>query len=445
MVEHFIKYIKKEKLFSAKDKILVAVSGGIDSVVMLHLLCEAGYSVGVAHCNFSLRGKESEEDEKFVKGVALKLNVPFYSVKFNTEKVVKERGISIQMAARELRYEWLENIRKQKKYNVIAVAHHSDDMVETFFINLIRGTGIAGLSGIKAKTGNVVRPLLFASRKDIEEYALKNSLKYREDSSNSSDKYLRNTIRRKLIPLISEMNPEAKHNIASLIERLNSVERIFQETVRKEKRNMVREEKSMVTIDIERLMKLADPEIYLFEFVKHYGFSGDVIPQIISSVNERETKIFYSPTHRIIKDRKNILIVDLKQAMQDEYKIPKGTASVKTPMNIAFSKKVRQKNFIIYKEKNIAALDFNKLKFPLTLRRWRMGDYFYPLGMKGKKKLSDFFTDMKFSLLEKENTWLLCSGKDIVWVVGHRIDNRYMVSEKTKIVLTVRSQCLGNN
>lgn len=343
------------------------------------------------------------------------------------------------MAARDLRYEWLEKIRKKHRYNVIAVAHHSDDVVETFFINLVRGTGIAGLSGIKPKVGNLIRPLLFASRKDIENYAVRNKLKYREDSSNRTDKYLRNKIRHELIPLLEEMNPEVKKAVGSVVDRLSNVEKIINEIIRKEKEKIVHEHKSCITIDINQLLELPCPELYLFEFVRQYGFSGDVITKIISSVHSNEEKMFYSPTHRIIKSRQTLLIAELNNDIVPfEYKIEKNTKSLISDVNLEFIKKKHVKNFIIPKDKNIASLDFEKLKFPLVLRRWEAGDFFYPFGMKGKKKLSDFFTDRKFSVIEKENTWLLCSEKDIVWVVGQRIDDRYCVNAKTKTILTIR-------
>lgn len=439
MEETFIKNILQQKLFMKNDKILTAVSGGVDSVVMLHLLFAGGYKLAVAHCNFGLRGKESDEDEKFVKDLAEKIKVSFYSKKFDTEKTAKEKGISIQMAARDLRYEWLEKIRKQHGYNVIAIAHHSDDILETFFINLIRGTGIAGLSGIKPKAGNIVRPLLFASRVDIENYALKNKIKYREDSSNHTDKYLRNKIRHKLIPFLQELNPDVKNAIGSVVDRLSGIEKIYDEIVRTEREKILQKHKSHIAIDVKRLLELSCPELYLYEFIRQYGFSGDVIAKIISSLHLNEGKVFYSSTHRIIKDRQNLLITELNNEIVPlEYKITKNTKSLISHVNIEFLKKRHDKNFVILKDKDIAFLDFEKLKFPLVLRRWKAGDFFYPFGMKGKKKLSDFFTDQKFSILEKENIWLLCSGKDIVWVVGQRIDDRYCVKEKTKWILTVR-------
>lgn len=439
MLKHFQDFICKENLFFKNGKVLAAVSGGIDSVVMLHLLIDCGYKTGIAHCNFGLRGKESDTDEKFVKILSGKYNVPFYSVKFGTSGHAADKGVSVQMAARGLRYEWLEKIRKQKGYSVIAVAHHSDDAIETFFINLVRGTGIAGLSGIKPKTGNIVRPLLFASREDIEDYASKNKLKYREDSSNRTDKYLRNKIRHKLVPLLEEMNPDVKNAVGSVVERLSSIEKIYDGVVGTERKKIVSKHNNYITIDIKRLLELSCPELYLYEFVKQYGFSGDIISKIISSVHSNEGKIFYSPTHRIIKDRQTLLVTELKNDIVPlEYKIVKNTKSLISHINLEFLKKKHDKNFVILKDKNIASLDFEKLKFPLVLRRWKAGDFFYPFGMKGKKKLSDFFTDQKFSILEKENIWLLCSGKDIAWILGQRIDERYCVNEKTKRILTVR-------
>jgi tRNA(Ile)-lysidine synthase len=437
MKDAFNKYVTKGKLFSKNDKILAAISGGVDSVVMLHLLVDSGYKAAVGHCNFGLRGKESDGDEKFVRALAVRMNIPFYTVCFDTNKIAKQKGISVQMAARDLRYEWLEKTRKEKNYNFIAIAHHADDSIETFLINLIRGTGIAGLHGIKSKSGNVVRPLLFASRKNIEDFAKDHKIKYREDSSNKTDKYLRNKIRHQLIPLMKEMNPAVPEAINTLVERLGEAEKIIVDAAKREKSKIVSGQDPCLVIDLGKLMKLVSPSMFLYEYLKPYGYSGDVIQKIIDSTST-EDKIFFSVTHRIVMHGRRLNIDALnKGKVKESYKIPANIKSVSEPLNMKFSV-ASKKDYVMQDNKNIATLDHDRLKFPLVLRRWKAGDFFYPLGMKGKKKLSDFFTDLKLSLIDKENIWLLCSGNDIIWVVGYRIDHNFRITEKTNIVLEVR-------
>jgi tRNA(Ile)-lysidine synthase len=437
MNQHSHKYILKEDLFSGNDKILAAVSGGIDSVVMLHILLKEEYHIGVAHCNFCLRGKESEADEKFVKDLSENYHLPFYSAKFDTEKIAKQKGISIQMAARELRYEWFEKIRKKQGYDVIAVAHHADDSIETFFINLLRGTGLAGLHGLKQQSGKIIRPLLSVSRKEIEGYARNNKIKFREDSSNSSDKYVRNKIRHKLIPLLCELNPDAGNAIRTAAERIGVVENIYKEIVEKEKKRIIHSEKNIIFLNIKKLLSLKYAEAFLFEFLNPYGFSGETINKIKSLLSAEAGKRFYSSTHRLIKDRQFLLVSSLENVpAPKENRIAQKTRAISIPLKMKFSVAAFSKSTPVSRQKNIVTLDFDKLKFPLVLRTWGKGDFFYPFGMKGKKKLSDFFTDLKLSLIEKENIWLLCSGNDIVWVVGHRPDNRFRITAGTKKIFT---------
>lgn len=435
MISQFKEFIKKEKLFNAKHKILVAVSGGMDSVCMAHLFHKAGFDFGIAHCNFQLRGTESDEDEKFVSQLSKRFQAPYHIKKFDTQAYVKKYKVSVQMAARELRYSWFEKIRVKNSYDYIAVAHHQDDEIETFFINLIRGTGIAGLHGIKAKAENIVRPLMFAGRKEIEEFVKKNNILFREDSSNNSLKYLRNKIRHKLIPMIKELNPDIENAVKSGIQRIRQMEAVFREIVEEKKKEIVKQEGSLVRFDIKKLLSLPHNELFLFEFLKPYHFSGDIIGQISKGLKGTSGKIFNSFTHRLVKDRMHLILSPLRAANEDKkFVIPENIKKIDNPLQLKFKKLNISKNFEVMKDSNMAMLDFDKLSFPLMLRKWQRGDYFYPFGMKGKKKLSDFFTDNKFSLLDKENTWLLCDGDDIVWIAGYRIDNRYRITCKTKRV-----------
>ena len=438
MISQFNEFIKKEKLFNDRHKILAAVSGGMDSVALCYLLHKAGFDFGIAHCNFQLREKESDEDEKFVSQLAGYFQVPYYIKKFDTQNYVKKHKVSVQMAARELRYSWFEEIRIKNSFDYVAVAHHQNDEIETFFINLIRGTGIAGLHGIKAKTGNIVRPLMFAGRKEIEEFAIKNNILFREDSSNSSLKYFRNKIRHKLIPMLKELNPDIEDAVKSGIQRIRQMEGVFREIVEEKKKEIVKQEGSLVKFNIRKLLSLPRNELFLFEFLKPYGFSGDIIGQISKSLKGISGKKFYSSSHILVKDREHLIIYPIsKTSGYKEFKICENTKEIKVPLYLKLKKMNASKDFRLIKESGTAMLDFDKLSFPLMLRKWQKGDYFYPFGMKGKKKLSDFFTDLKLSLPDKENTWLLCNGDDIVWIVGHRIDNRYRVSGKTKKVYSI--------
>jgi tRNA(Ile)-lysidine synthase len=433
VLKSFEAYIKKEKLFLPTERVLLAVSGGVDSVVMMELFHRAGIEFAVAHCNFKLRGKESDGDEKLVRLMAAKYHVRFYSDDFDTLKYAKEKNISVQMAARELRYDFFETIREQLKFDYIATAHHQDDSVETFFINLIRGTGIAGLHGILPKQNKIVRPLLFASKDEIIAYAKKEKLKFREDSSNASDKYLRNRIRHHLVPMLKELNPDIDKTLMNEMIRLKEVEDIYKKEIENRRKRMVKKVDNQVLISIKELNKLSPLPSYLYEFLKPYNFNEDNTNKIISVINGEAGKQFISATHRLIKDRESLIIEKLGGANvkkvvikikknQDEY--------IRGSVKLKFE--VLNPGTEIIKSKNIAFLDFDKLKFPLELRKWREGDSFYPFGMKGKKKLSDFFINQKLSLIDKEKTWLLTSNGDIAWVAGIRIDERFKVTKATK-------------
>lgn len=438
MIRQLNQFVKKEKLFDKSSPILVAVSGGMDSVLLLHLLKEAGFQIGVAHCNFLLRGDDSDKDEKFVKQLSEMFNAPFYIKKFDTLNYAEKNKISVQMAARDLRYAWFEEIRMKNHYDYIAVAHHRDDEVETFFINLIRGTGIAGLHGIRSKSGKIVRPLLFTGRKEIEEYINRNKIKYREDKSNNSAKYLRNKIRIQLIPFLKELNPEIESTVISEIQRIKQIENIIHQVVEEKKSEALKTEDNLIKIDISKLQQLVSKELFLFEFLKPYGFSGDIIQQILKSLKSESGRQFLSETYRLVKDRKYLVLSPYQhREVLESFIVTEGYKEMRFPFHLKFQEK-NVKNIEIGKDPDIAYIDLQKLRFPLSIRKWERGDYFVPFGMKGKKKLSDYFTDIKLSLIEKENTWLLCNGSDIVWIIGYRIDDRYKVSAKTKKVFVVK-------
>jgi len=442
MVAALNKFAAENGLFKKGDKILIAVSGGRDSIVLCELFHQSKHNFGIAHCNYQLRGKESMEDESFVKGIASKYKVEFFSKRFETKKTAKEKGSSIQETARVLRYNWFEQIRKQNGYDYIATAHHKDDSIETFFINLIRGTGIAGLHGILPKRGNIIRPLLFAGRNEINEFIKSNKLKFREDSSNASNKYLRNKIRNNILPLFDQINPSFRDTLLEDILRLNETEKVFNYYIETCKEKVLKKD----TISISGLKEFPFPFVLLYEILKKYHFNSDVSQEVFSSLDAKPGKIFYSPTHRLVKDRELLIITEKKaNDSNDTFFISKDIKRISVPVKLELSQQKISDKYNIPKNNNIACLDFEKLHFPLEIRRWKKGDYFYPLGMKEKKKLSDFFSDNKFSIPEKEETWLLCSGGNIVWIINHRIDDRYKVGKNTKMIYFVRYNVQNKN
>jgi tRNA(Ile)-lysidine synthase len=443
MFKEFKAFIVSEKLFGVEDKILLAVSGGIDSVVMCELFHRAGYEFGIAHCNFNLRGKESDEDEAFVEQLAKKYCVPFHCKRFLTKKDARDKKISIQMAARELRYQWFEELRIRKRYHSIATAHHLDDQIETFFINLLRSTGIAGFHGIIPRQGNLVRPLLFSHRDKIADFARKQNLTFREDSSNAETKYLRNKIRHEIIPVFCELNPVFRQTLSETIHRIRETEIIFRDAIEEVRKKLIRHDINGTHIRIENLKKLTPVDIYAFELLSPFGFNESVISDILHSVDNSSGKIFYSPTHRMVMNRNELIVnpvPDKKEitVKKTEISIPENKREIRKPIHLLFTRTSTGKTFSIDPSNEVANFDLNKICFPLNVRRWKKGDSFYPLGMNKKKKLSDYFIDIKLSIPQKENIWLLCSGGHIVWIIGHRIDQRFRVTSKTKEVMQVR-------
>jgi len=434
----FQSYINKHNLFSKNDKILLTISGGIDSVVMLDLFIRAGYSCAIAHCNFKLRGEESDQDEIFVRELAEKNHIPFYTTSFRTEEYAENNRISIQMAARELRYDWFEDLREKLHYDYVATAHNKNDVVETFFINLARGTGIRGLSGIPPKSGTVVRPLLFLEREDIEEYAKADNLSWREDSSNSQTKYSRNKIRHFIIPGFLELNPGFVDTMWDNINRLREIEGIYLNSLERMKKEIVIKGKEFAWIPINEINKLEPLFTWLYELLIDFDFSAHVVRDIARNLDTGSGKQFFSPTHRLVKDRDKLIIHPLKNTISKRFYIDDPAQDLSDPLQLELSIITEFDKSEIPKDPHIAWFDLDQLEFPLMIRKWEAGDYFMPLGMNNMKKLSDFFIDNKFSLPEKENTWLLVSGTKISWVIGKRIDNRYKVSPETTRILQIQ-------
>lgn len=420
MYEHKItEYINHLRLFSVEDKVLVALSGGADSVALLRLLLSAGYSCEAAHCNFRLRGKESDRDEEFVRRLCREQQVELHVTHFDTEKIAEERHISIEMAARELRYDWFEELRKERRTAVTAVAHHRDDSVETILLNLIRGTGINGLLGIRPKNGFIVRPLLCMDRAEVVDYLKSIGQEYVTDSTNLQDDYTRNKIRLNLLPAMQEINPSVKESILATAEHLADAAAIYKKGIEEGKLRVSVPQ----GIRIEALKREPAPETLLFEILHPLGFNAARVKDIYRAIDGQPGKVFTANGYRVLKDRDLLWMEESKEL---------------TPPRLQMEELPYTPDFIIPRDKDTACLDADKLRAPLTLRLWRQGDSFVPFGMKGTKKVSDYLTDRKFSRLRKERQWVLCCGEDIAWLVGERTDNRFRVEEETKRVVVIR-------
>lgn len=422
-------FIVEKSLFSREDKLILGISGGADSVCLMHILFALGYRFDLAHCNFNLRGKESDEDEVFVQELAKKHQLKLHVKQFDTEGYAAENKISTQMAARDLRYAWFNHLLLTKNAKYIAIAHHENDDIETFFINLIRGSGLKGLLGISEKTNSIVRPLMAITRDEIESYLDENKLRYRDDSSNSSVKYLRNKIRHELMPLLAEMNPSIQQTISEEMRILEGVSQVYSCKIEEVRKDLMQEKNGIVQFETSDLLALKPLHNYLYELLSPYGFV--TIDEIAKALKGQSGKQFFSNTNQLLVDREFIFISELDVKKNESITIEEMTKEIKHPIQLNFSK---TDNLEWIKNKNIAQLDYDKLQFPLTLRKWKKGDKFMPLGMQTFKKLSDFFIDNKFSILDKNKQWLLCSNNDIVWVVGHRIDERYKLQSRTKKV-----------
>ena len=422
-------------------RLLVAVSGGPDSVVLLDALYREGFSVVVAHCNFHLRGEDSNLDAEFVKYLSEKYQIPYYQVDFDTEHESCERGVSIEMAARDLRYEWFERVADQENCELIAVAHNADDVVETFFLNLTRGSGLQGLSGMAELRGRIVRPLLQVSRKQIMEYIAEYELDYRIDATNLETIYTRNKIRHNVIPQLAEINPSFLDTMADNMHFIASAHNIVMAYATEAYKRVVSVEGERIKFDLKMLREYEGVETLLFIWLSKYGFTSDVVLQLCRSLDNIAGKQFYSSTHRAVIGNRYLELV-MTSSKDSEYtactcnemlEIRNEDRIIEKPIKLEI-KEVDIDSFDVIKLSNVACLDADKLQYPLMLRHWRKGDWFIPYGMKGRKKLSDFFADKKMSIIDKEQVWLLTLGDDIVWVVGHRVDARYAVTDKTKRV-----------
>jgi tRNA(Ile)-lysidine synthase len=431
MLVRFQKHIAKNFPLLNRKKILIAISGGLDSTVLTHLLHQLKFNISLAHCNFNLRGTESDSDEKFVQELGQQLNIKTFTTSFNTEAFAKENKLSTQIAARELRYEWFEKLVKENHLDYILTAHHADDNLETFLINLTRGTGLDGLTGIPLINKNIVRPLLAFSRNEIEQYAIQNSIAWREDKSNASTKYIRNKIRHQVVPILKEINPSLLDSFQKTSSHLQGSQQIIDDAITEFKKKAVTKEKEVIKISVTEFQKVSQPKAYLFEILKGFGFSewNDVF-QLLSA---QSGKFILSKTHRLLKDRNELLLTQISPKNTSDYFIDQSNTTISTPVQLI----IEDVETVALSEKHIIFIDKEKLEFPLTIRKQKEGDIFYPSGMLGKKKISKFFKDEKFSLIDKENTWLLCSNNQIVWVIGKRADRRFLANDSTNNILRV--------
>lgn len=427
IIQKVAKYIEQQKLFGKEDKLLVALSGGADSVALLHILTTIEYNCEAAHCNFHLRGEESDRDETFVKHLCAKWNIPLHITHFQTTQYAAENKISVEMAARELRYQWFKELRVSVGAQYIATGHHQDDSVETVLINLIRGTGINGLLGIRPKNEDVVRPLLILNREEILHYLHTIGQDFVTDSTNLQDDFTRNKIRLNILPAMKEINPAVMENIVKTTNNLRETAVIYTEAVN----DAVSKIKSENGISISALLKQSSPRTILFEVLHPLGFNSSQIEDVYNSLYSQSGKFFVSHTGaRVIRDREELIIEE--------------TTPVKSepPFTLHYNTMPYTANFIISKQKHIACFDTGKLE-TLSVRKWEKGDYFIPFGMKGKKLVSDFLTEKKFSLPQKENQWVLCSGEKIAWVIGERTDDRFRIDENTKEVTIITMETIN--
>ncbi|CAL2088515.1 tRNA lysidine(34) synthetase TilS [Tenacibaculum sp. 190524A05c] len=429
----------KQHIFSnfpnlENKKIIVATSGGVDSVVLVHLLNQLEFDVELAHCNFQLRGLESELDSKLVEDLGNQLNYKCHIKKFDTASYSEEHKTSIQIAARELRYAWFTELVGSINADYIATAHHADDNLETFLINLSRGTGLDGLTGIPKQNGNIIRPLLSFSKEQIIAYAELNHINWREDQSNSETKYVRNKIRHNIIPTLKELNPNVLSSFSKTIDHLSESRAIVDEKVSEVLTEIQSKDGDVIKINIEKMLKLTNRKAYLYEVLKNYNFTEW---SNISDLLEGQTgKTIYSKSHVLLKDRGFLLLKEREQLSVDNHKfyIEKGIEEIEEPIKLAF-KNTDKKETVT---KNYVLVNKNLVTFPIILRKWEEGDFFYPIGMTGKKKVSKFFKDEKLSRFKKDQTWLLCNAdNEIIWIVGMRQDRRYSIDSSTTDVLQI--------
>ncbi len=421
--------------FLKEKKLLLAVSGGIDSMVLVYLFKQLQFDFAVAHCNFQLRGNESKCDEDFVESICDSLSITLFVQKFDTKQFAADYKLSIQLAARKLRYDWFYQLLEKDNFDYLLTAHHLDDSLETFLINFSRGTGLDGLTGIPNQNDKIIRPLLVFSRNEIESFAKENAIQWREDSSNASDKYLRNKLRHDIVPVLKELNPNLLTSFQKTIENLKQSQSLVEDTSKLVYKMVVEESETLLKINLKELLKLPNYTAYLFQWLKQFEFTA--WNDIYDLAYAQSGKQVLSENYILLKDRDSLLLYAKGNSANEEvYFINKESKGVKIPLNMS----ICNVSDISNANSNCIFVDEDKLHFPLMIRKWEEGDYFYPLGMQGKKKLSKYFKDEKLSLVDKTNQWLLCSDNQIVWVIGMRQDERFKLETNTTNILQITLQ-----
>jgi len=433
MIARLENHIQNNLPFLHGKKLLLAISGGIDSMVLVHLFKALGYDIYMAHCNFGLRGEESDGDENFVRKYAAENNIPIFVTHFNTRALAYDAKVSIQIAARQLRYAWFDELLTEHHLDYLLTAHHLDDCAETFLINFTRGTGLEGLTGIPQQNGNIVRPLLPFSRTEIEAYAKENNIQWREDSSNASDKYLRNKLRHHVLPILKELNPSFAGSFINTLQHLQQAQSLVEDATVLIYQQVVAEFDNRKIINLNQLLRLQNYKAYLYQWLAPLGFTA--WDDIDALVHAQSGKAVFTKNYRLLKDREALILEPIMHKDNEVYEIAENVEKTTIPIGL-YLKKVLKKDDI--DTKNVIFVDNAVIKFPLFVRRWQDGDYFCPAGMNGnKKKVSKFFKDEKFSLADKEQTWLLCSGDAIIWIIGHRADERFIATPQTTQILKI--------
>lgn len=450
LLKRFVQYINDQNLFQKDNRLLLAVSGGIDSVVLTELCHQAGYHFFIAHCNFHLRNEESNRDEKFARSLAEKYSVPIFVRSFQTERYAEENNVSIQVAARELRYSWFcdlareEAVKGENKIKIIT-GHHANDNIETLLMNFFKGTGIRGLQGILPKKGDLIRPLLFATKEEIVQFTGENELLFVEDSSNASDKYTRNYFRNQLIPSLQKIFPQVEENLVNNIARFREIDILYNQSIEIHRGKLLEFKGNEVHIPILKLVKVTPLKTILYEIIKDYHFTAHQAERVVNLLKSDSGKYLSSQTHRIIKNRGWLIIAPLNTQEAQHIVIEKTDERIIFEEGVLNFKNIHKTpKEIVQNLNNDVIIDAGNVEYPVILRKWKQGDYFYPLGLQkkesgkpGKKKLSKFFIDQKISLSEKEKIWVLESNKKIIWIINKRLDERFKVTHQTKSFLSI--------
>jgi tRNA(Ile)-lysidine synthase len=442
LLKKFKENIKQQNLFQTKDTLLLAVSGGIDSVVLCELCKQCGFDFVIAHCNFQLRGTDSTRDEKFVAALAQKYEVPFSTITFDTNAIAAKEKKSIEEAARDLRYKWFDELRMQNSYAFVVTAHHADDNIETVLMNFFRGTGIKGLHGILPKQNKIVRPLLFANKKELLVFATENKLEFVTDYTNAQNDFTRNYFRNELIPAVQKVFPAANENILKNINRFGEAEQLYNEAIEMYKKKLVELKGNEIHIPVLKLQKVTPLVTIVYEIIKDYDFTAHQTEEVIGLLQSESGKYIASASHRIIRNRKWLIISPNQTKAANNILIEENNTAI-TFENGELHIEKRASLSTMSNEPSTALLDAAEIKFPLLLRKWKQGDYFYPLGMQKKKKLNRFFIDHKLSLTQKENAWVIESNKKILWVIGMRINDRFKITDKTKNIVQIAFKTRG--